>query len=175
TAPAAPINGTTAPPKPAILSLKNAVVQGDVRAKVVLVEFLDYECSFCRKYFMSVFGDIHREYIATGKIRFAAFDYPLDVHKTATRRSQWAICANEQNQYWPAQSRLFAVQELLSDSAIAQQLQISSKEFGECVNSPRTQERLQENMRAGRELDVRGTPDFFIGLISEKNPMSITI
>ena len=56
---------------------------GDNNAKVVMVEFTDFECPFCARYYTDTMGQIVSDYVDTGKIRYIAKDLPLSFHPNA--------------------------------------------------------------------------------------------
>ena len=92
-----------APPEPvrAQLDLNGAEMLGSRTAPITVVEFTDYQCPFCQRFHVSVFGEMKRLFIDTGKVRFYSRDLPLDsIHPNAMRAAMGARCAAEQGQFW---------------------------------------------------------------------------
>ena len=67
---------------------------------MTMVEFTDYQCPFCQRFHVTTFGELKKNYIDTGKVRFYSRDLPLDFHPNAMRAAQAARCAIEQGKYW---------------------------------------------------------------------------
>src|SRR5271157_1537054 len=92
-----------APPEPtrAKLNMQGSEMLGSKDAPLTMVEFTDYQCPFCQRFHTTVFADLKKNYIDTGKVRFYSRDLPLDtMHPNAIRAAQAARCASEQGQYW---------------------------------------------------------------------------
>ena len=89
-----------APDREVTLPAVEAYELGRSDAPLTLVEFTDYECSFCRQYHISTFEQLKRNYIDTGKLRYVSRDFPLDFHKLAFGAANAARCAGEQGKYW---------------------------------------------------------------------------
>jgi protein-disulfide isomerase len=62
-------------------------------ARVALVEFVDYECPFCRRFHLETFPHLRAKYVDSGKVRFIVKDLPLPFHKNARRAAEAARCA----------------------------------------------------------------------------------
>ena len=79
------------------VSLDDDPVLGDKSAPVTMVEFSDYECPFCKRYFDSTYPELKRDYIDTGKVKVVFRDLPLSFHDpVATIEAVAANCAREQ-------------------------------------------------------------------------------
>ena len=59
-----------APFKPQDVSIKGAPFLGEADAKLTLVEFTDYQCSFCKRHFTAVLPQIKKDYVDTGKVKY---------------------------------------------------------------------------------------------------------
>ena len=62
--------------------------KGDANAPVTIVEFSDFECPFCGRFYSQTLGQIESEYIDTGKVKFVYRDYPLDFHPNAQKAAE---------------------------------------------------------------------------------------
>ena len=85
---------------PEFLIQDDDVVRGDPKAPITLVEYSDFTCHFCKKFFHDTFPKLLSEYIETGKVRFVYRDYPRGFGNPL-RAADAARCAGEQNAYWP--------------------------------------------------------------------------
>lgn len=87
-------------------------VQGNANAKVTLVEFSDYQCPFCARFFTQTEGQIKKEYVDTGKVKFYYRDFPLpQIHPGAQKAAEAARCAGDQGKYWEYHDSLFQNQQ----------------------------------------------------------------
>ncbi len=73
---------------------------GQPEAPVTLIEFSDYQCPFCRRFFQTTLPTLKTEYIDTGKLRYVFRDFPLDqIHPYARKAAEAAHCAGDQGKY----------------------------------------------------------------------------
>ena len=82
--------------------------RGSQSARLVLIEFTDYQCPFCGRHFQQTSPQIDRDYVNTGRVRHVLRDFPLEsIHKDAFKAAEAAHCAGDQGQYWQMHDRLF--------------------------------------------------------------------
>ncbi|MBI2020600.1 thioredoxin domain-containing protein [Candidatus Daviesbacteria bacterium] len=83
-------------------------ILGQPSAKVTLIEFSDYQCPFCSRHFTQVEGQLKKEYIDSGKVKFYYRDFPLSqIHPGAQKAAEAARCAGDQNKYWEYHDLVF--------------------------------------------------------------------
>jgi protein-disulfide isomerase len=152
-------------------NLENAHGIGDPNAPVTIVEFTDYQCPYCSRYFEQSFNQIKENYIDTGKVYYIFKDFPLqNIHPQATKAAEAARCAAEQNAYLAMHDELFANQSLWSGSPdavtqfkqFAQDLGLDADAFNTCLDSGRMEELVLADLQDGTSAGVNGTPAFFI-------------
>ena len=81
---------------------------GSPQAPVTLVEFGDFQCPFCGRFFQTTEREIIEKYIKTGKARLVYRDFPLTaIHSEAQKAAEAAECANEQGKFWPYHDMLY--------------------------------------------------------------------
>lgn len=86
----------------------NLPVLGNVNAPITIVEFSDYECPFCGRFFSAVESQLKGEYIDTGKVKFYYRDFPLSqIHPGAQKGAEAARCAGDQGKYWEYHDLVF--------------------------------------------------------------------
>ena len=83
---------------------------GNTTAKVTIVEFSDFECPFCRRYFTETYPQLKKEYIDTGKVVMYYRHYPLPFHPLAQPFAVASECANEQGKFWEYHDKIFQSQ-----------------------------------------------------------------
>ncbi|MSO71735.1 MAG: DsbA family protein [Alphaproteobacteria bacterium] len=171
--------GTLAKPaergfQPVDIDVASAPSQGDLGAPVVLVEFTDFQCPFCRRHSSTVMAQIEQSYVATGKIRYVVREFPIgSLHPQAPKAAEAALCAGEQGRYWDMHALLFRNANLLDPASLfvhAQTLGLDRSRFEGCMVANRFADQVRADFEAGTKVGVRGTPSFFIGLADPKDP-----
>jgi protein-disulfide isomerase len=164
--PAAPAAAPAEPPLPAEVATAGAPVKGAPTAPVTLVEFSDFQCPFCGRHFRDTYGQLDREYIATGKVRYVFRHLPLErIHPQAFRASEAAECAGAQGKFWEMHDVLFANQQALMPPDLArhaQGLKLDLARFNACLEG-QTAARIRQDMTLAVEAGVRATPTFIVG------------
>src|SRR3989344_9382158 len=154
--------------KPKDVSSQNLVKEdsntlGSKEAKVVIVEFSDFECPACRAA-NPIVKEITKEY--GDKILFAYRHFPLvATHKYALKAAEAAEAAGEQGKFWEYLDILFENQENLKTDDLkkyAQDLGLDIKKFEEALNSGKFKDKVTSDMDDGENLGVSSTPTFFI-------------
>jgi protein-disulfide isomerase len=167
---AQPGQPTTPAPRPRVVarvSVAGNPTLGKNDAAVTLVEFSDYQCPFCRRFFDNTLPALKKEYIETGKMRYVFRDFPLDsIHQQARKAAEAAHCAGEQGKYWEMHDKLFQNQQAHQSDhlkAYGERLNLDVKGFAECLGKGKYASKVQKNYDEGATAGVRGTPAFFIG------------
>jgi protein-disulfide isomerase len=148
------------------LNLEGFAMLGSKEAPLTIVEFTDYQCPFCQRFHTTSFGDLKKNYIDTGKVRFYSRDLPLDFHPNAMRAAEAARCANEQGQFWKLRDVMGANPNKLDmDSlvAFAADLKMDVNAFRACVESEKYKNAVQTDVMEAMKIGANGTPTFVVG------------
>lgn len=158
---------TPSTPVVATVSTADNPMLGKHDAPLTMVEFSDYQCPFCNRFFQTTLPELKTAYIDTGKVRYVFRDFPIDqIHPYARKAAEAAHCAGEQGKYWEMHDLLFPNQKALEVEklkALARRLQLESTAFDTCLEQGKYAARVQKNYADGVAAGVRGTPGFFIG------------
>jgi protein-disulfide isomerase len=150
------------------LSLERAQFRGSADAKVVLVEFSDFQCPFCARYAQATYPQIVRDYVDAGKVRYAFMNFPLEMlHPLAFSQHVAAACAADQGRFWDMHDRLFSHQQASDAGALAGEasaLGLDMAAFRTCIASERHAAAIRDAMGIGGALGITGTPTFVIGI-----------
>ena len=92
--------------------------KGDEDAPVTIVEWSDFECPFCTRFYTETLGKLEEKYINTGKVKFVYRDFPLGFHANAQKAAEAAECAGEQGKYWEMHDKLFEKQAEWSEAIL---------------------------------------------------------
>src|SRR2546425_9879613 len=82
-----PADGRIATSGPVRTNLGEAPMLGRADAPVTIVEFSDYQCPFCQRFFATTLSAIKKHYIDTGKVRYVFRDFPLDQRHPHARKA----------------------------------------------------------------------------------------
>lgn len=139
-------------------------IMGDSRAPVLMVEFSDLQCPFTRSFYRQTFPLIEKEYISTGKIKFAFRDFPLEFHSSAMPAAIAVKCAGKQGKYWKMFDKLMLSPSLDEESLkkCAREAGLNMKSYEKFRNSNDIGREIENDIKDARRFGVRGTPAFFI-------------
>ena len=177
TAPSGNLNPPSAPAPTAQMSelVKNAAATlGKSDAPIVLVEYSDYQCPFCRKWFNDVKGNLQKDYIDTGKVKLVYKDFPLSFHPMAIPYANAARCASDQGKYWEMHDKIFVEQDKKGQGTVQDytatdikkwgaEIGLNSTTFDQCVGDNKYSNEIQANFSEGGSVGITGTPGFFLG------------
>lgn len=156
----------TATAAPARTVVDNPMSLGSATATLAIVEFSDYQCSYCRRFHVEVLPALRKAYIDTGKVQLLFKDYPLSMHREALPAAIAGRCAGEQGKFWPMNELLFANQDKLSGALypkLAKSLALDVEAFKRCQLDPAIPVSIQRDQQQALDLGVNATPGFLIG------------
>ncbi|MBI4159115.1 DsbA family protein [Candidatus Woesearchaeota archaeon] len=168
-APAAPL--PSAPPgevNPNIrqdVKYDGAPVIGDKDAKVTIIEFSDFQCPFCGRFYEQTLPSLQKEYIDTGKVKLAFRHLPLSFHEYAMPAAEASECANEQGKFWEYHDKIFDNQGLLSNEILstwAKEVGLDADKFDKCMKDGKYKSEIQKDLSDASAYGASGTPTFFI-------------
>jgi len=146
--------------------------KGAADAPITLVEFSDFECSYCAMAFRDL-RDLLRRH--PGSVRIVFHHFPLDrtcnhaiettLHHNACLAAVAVECAARHDRFWEYHDALFEAQDRLGkDQLIAQAvaLGIDRSAFSACLDAPESMAAVRSDIDAGSRLGVESTPTLFI-------------
>lgn len=154
------------------IRVDGAPFKGDKNARVTLIEFADYQCTFCARHFRETLPQIEKNYIETGKVKYVFRSFPLEhSHPHAFKAAVAAECAGEQGRYWLMHDRLFTYQEALDVQDLRRHAQVLEglglldlSKFERCLDSEQAAAKVRKDLADGQKAGVKTTPTFFLGL-----------
>lgn len=145
---------------------------GDKDAPVVMIEFSDFQCPFCRFFWRDTFPSVKSQYIDTGKVKFVYRDFPLSFHPGAMPAAQATECAEEQGKFWEMHDKIFSEQDKLGSGTVqfdaddlkkwASEIGLNVSDFNSCLDSQKYATEADNDLKEGQAAGVSGTPGFFI-------------
>jgi protein-disulfide isomerase len=162
------------PQEPIALNVFGEPYKGSAGARVAILEFSDFDCSFCAKYATEIYPLIDHAYIQSGQVKYFFRDLPGPEHPNALFKARVARCAGEQNQFWGAHDRLFRDQRPFDGaglSAFGKALGLDWERFNTCITSDQYLEAIQRSAMGASRMRIHGTPAFLIGTLTEDGTM----
>lgn len=148
------------------LNVSGRYALGQKEAAVILVEFADYQCPYCRRFYTETFQKLRKNYIDTGKVRFVVLSLPLEIHSNAFHAAEAALCAGEQSKFWEMYDLLLTNSKDLGADAVlryAEQLGLNKASFRSCLESGKFAARVEQDVARAHDLGISGTPSFILG------------
>lgn len=142
----------------------NQVVGATENYTVTLVQYLDYECRFCKKFFPDVVA-LTNEHSDT--VRLILKQYPLvQIHPNAKAASLAAACASEQNKLVEYSTQLYERQSELADATIfdtiASELALDINQFAACRTASATLEHIEADVIEAGALGIQTQPNLVV-------------
>lgn len=172
--------GTPAPSSPPVrveVATEGRPAKGPEDAPVVIVEFTDYQCPFCKRYADEVLGPLLEEY--DDEIRYVIRNFPLpEVHPFAHKAAEAAECAFEQgdDEFWKMHDLLFANQSALSADDLkgyARDVGLSGGDFDSCLTKGEKEDVVAKDIAEARSIGATGTPTFVINGVVYKGAANL--
>lgn len=155
-------NKTIETPK---ISIDDDPYLGSNNSEVTIIEFSDFQCEYCGRFYRDTLPLIKKNYIDTGKVKFVFRDYPISGHDFAIGAAEAANCANEQNKFWEYHDKLFDNQKSLDINNLkkyAKDLGLNETRFNECLDAEEYRAEIVNDANDGIKYGVTATPYFFI-------------
>jgi protein-disulfide isomerase len=142
---------------------------GNADAPVTILEWGDYQCTFCYRFHQSSMDVIVDEYVKTGKANFVFRDFPLN-GPDSVLAAEASYCADDQGRYWEYHDEIYKNwagertgwinRESLSKFATTVSLDL--EQFNKCLDDEKYNQRVLDNEKFGLDVGIRATPSFLI-------------
>ena len=145
---------------------------GNKEAKIVIAEFSDFQCPFCRRAAFTLKPHL-KEF--RDKVRLVFMNYPLDsscnpviqvaMHPVSCMAAKAGFCASKQNKFWEYHDEVFENQKRLSRSTLlelAKTVGLDVSSFEQCLISDEAAAYVKEDLTQGNSLEIHGTPTVYI-------------
>ena len=144
-------------------------IMGNPNASITIVEWGDYQCTFCYKFHQSSKDILIEEYVNTGRINFVFRDFPLN-GSDSVLAAQASYCADDQGKYWEYHDEIYknwagertgwVTRQSLDQFANTVGLDLI--QFSKCLDDKKYQQRVLENEKFGVKIGIKATPSFLI-------------
>jgi len=137
-------------------------------AQVVIVKFNDYQCPSCRQAYMEYKG-IVAKYQNDPKVRFVTMDFPLDsecntagIHPAACEAAAAVRMAKAKGKGPEMEEYFFSNQEKMTPTWVKDSVRKVANVTDFDAQYPKILDQVKADAALGRQLDVQGTPTFFV-------------
>ncbi|MDE1843841.1 MAG: DsbA family protein [Thaumarchaeota archaeon] len=154
---------------PQMIMQNGSPLLGDPNAKVTMVEFGDYQCTYCHLFHENTKDALLQQYVNTGKVNFVFRDFPLN-GPDSVLAAEAAYCAGDQGKYWQYHDELYnnwagektgwVNQKSLDKFATTVGLDLGT--FDKCVSNNTYEQKVLDNQKFGENIGIDGTPSFII-------------
>ncbi len=154
---------------PQSLIQNGSPVLGNPNAPITIVEWGDYQCTYCHLFHVNSKGSLIREYVDSGKVNFVFRDFPLN-GPDSILAAEASYCANDQNKYWQYHDELYknwagertGWVNRKSLDAFANTVGLNITQFDNCLNDKKYEQRVLDNQKFGEDMGINATPTFLI-------------
>ena len=149
--------------------LKGTTILGDPNAEITIIEFGDYQCTFCYKFHKETMNKIYEKYVIGGNVNFGFKDFPLN-GESSIMASEASYCAQEQGEFWQYHNTLYNnwggenTGWITEDSLLmfAKDSNLKLEEFDSCMKNSKFRQKVLDNEQFAKEIDINATPSFLI-------------
>ena len=144
-------------------------IMGEPSATITIVEWGDYQCTFCYKFHQSTLNTIKQDFIETGKVKLVFKDFPLN-GPDSVLAAEAAYCAQDQGKYWQYHDELYKnwggerTGWVNRDSLdkFATTVSLDLEKFDKCLDDHKYLERVNQMYEFGKEIGIDATPSFLV-------------
>lgn len=149
-------------------NIENRPVLGSADAPVTIVEYSDFECPFCARFYSDAYQQLKETYVASGDVKIVFKDFPLSFHQLAEPAGIAGKCVFREagnDAFFSFHDTVFENQQSLSIANLkvwAMDLGVSEEAYDSCYADPEVAAQVQADFAEGQAFGVSGTPSFVI-------------
>ena len=144
-------------------------IKGDPGAPITILEWGDYQCTFCYKFHQNTLDVINEDFIKTSKVKLVFKDYPLN-GPDSLLAAEASYCAQDQEKYWQYHDELYKNWggertgwiTRVSLNGFAETIDLNLNEFNDCLDNHTYKDRVNTHYQFGKELGIDATPSFLV-------------
>lgn len=144
-------------------------IAGNPSALITILEWGDYQCTFCYKFHQSTLNVIKNDFIETGKVKLVFKDFPLN-GPDSILAAEATHCAQDQGKYWQYHDELYSnwggerTGWITRDSLdiFATTTNLNLHKFNECLDNHKYLEKVNQSYEFGKKIGIDSTPSFLV-------------
>ena len=142
---------------------------GNTNAPITILEWGDYQCTFCYKFHQNTLDIINEDFIKTGKVKIIFKDFPLN-GLDSKLAAEASYCAQDQEKYWKYHDELYKNWEgertgwitRESLTKFAEIVEIDVEKFNKCLDDHKYENKVNLLYEFGKEIGIDATPSFLV-------------
>jgi len=139
-------------------------------ARILVIEFSDYACGYCRRFHMETFKNLQRDFVQTGDVAWKYIPFELGIFSNGREGGVAGQCAAPQGRFFEMSDMLFDRQADWKNESepnpvfvgFARELGLDAGAYESCLVSAEAQSQIRFNTRVAQQIGIRGTPTFFV-------------
>ncbi|WP_299290415.1 thioredoxin domain-containing protein [Nitrosopumilus sp.] len=144
-------------------------ILGNSGAPITILEWGDYQCTYCYRFHQNTLDTINQDFIETGKVKLVFKDFPLN-GPDSLLAAEASYCAEDQGKYWEYHDELYKnwggertgwITRVALDK-FAQNVNLELEEFNNCLDEKKYQNRVIAIHEFGKEIGIDATPSFLV-------------
>jgi protein-disulfide isomerase len=139
--------------------------RGNPKAPITIIEYSDFTCGYCLKFFRDTWPKLRAQYVDTGRVRFMYRDYPRAEQGPGVDAAVAARCAGGQGRYWPMHDQLFGSGARVGPDDLlrhAKAVGLDLGAFSRCLEERRHLAAIFQDRDEAVDVGFRGTPGFLL-------------
>ncbi len=144
-------------------------ILGNSNAPITILEWGDYQCTFCYKFHQNTLDVINEDFIKTGKVKLVFKDFPLN-GPDSFLAAQASYCAQDQEKYWQYHDELYKnwggerTGWITRNSLekFANTVNLNLDEFNKCLDGKKYEQKVTTLHEFGKEIGIDATPSFLV-------------
>ena len=144
-------------------------ILGNPSAPITILEFGDYQCTFCHRFHETTLNTIEKEYVDSNKVKIIFKDFPLN-GPDSILAAEATHCANDQGKFWEFHNQVYQnwagertgwiTRDSLNSFATAVNLNLGK--FNDCIDSHNYRDMVDQSYKFGQDIGIDATPSFLI-------------
>ncbi len=160
--------------EPSLLTASNLIdggspIIGNPNAPITILEWGDYQCTFCYKFHQNTLNTIQEDFINTDKVKFVFKDFPLN-GPDSLLAAEASYCAEDQERYWQYHDELYKNWggertgwiTRVSLENFANTVNLDLDEFNKCLDDHKYHNKVKTIHEFGKEIGIDATPSFLV-------------
>ncbi len=154
---------------PAKLIENGSPFLGNPDAPITILEWGDYQCTFCYKFHQETLQIINEDFIKTGKVKVVFKDFPLN-GPDSKLAAEASYCAQDQEKYWQYHDEVYRnwggertgwiTREALTE--FAQVVNLDTEKFNKCLDDNKYESKVNSLYEFGNDIGIDATPSFLV-------------
>jgi protein-disulfide isomerase len=142
---------------------------GAADAPVLVIEYADYQCPYCKQFADGAEQQLREEYVAGGQVRFVIRNLAF-IGDESVWAAEAAECAEDQDRFWDYHDKLYAEQRAENSGAFSQEnlkqfaaeLGLDTASFDSCLDSGKYRDQVRAERNEAQLRQIRSTPSLLV-------------